>query len=224
MSFRTLLVTTLFCTLVSLCPAATITLYNPEIVEPSGGPQVDSSAFGTNGIMTASAIDVLPGNITEYAVVEPFTVFTEVGSGTATSLSASVTTVTGTIQQGASFIGNVVGGIEFYVSGSNSQTISTPITGTAGCTVTAPPSASETLYHCAEVQIFNGTSTTTFFYNATASPIYTLTESTPPPTASATTGVLFPSGVPTGTNAAEKPISFSWFSMMVVLGLYLLNL
>ncbi|KAF8880820.1 hypothetical protein CPB84DRAFT_1851755 [Gymnopilus junonius] len=204
MAFRPLAIAALLSNyLVFPNQAAIITLYTPAIVRPTGGPQVASQAFGTNSILSVSAIDVLPGNITEYAIGQVVTEFTEVGSGTAASLSASVTTFSYTIEEGASFIGNSFNFDEFTVSGSASQTISTPVTGVAGCTVTAPPSASATEFHCAQVQVFNGTKTETIFYTATAAPMFTLTESTPPPTASATTAILFPSGVPASNGSKQ---------------------
>ncbi|KAF8872601.1 hypothetical protein CPB84DRAFT_1854355 [Gymnopilus junonius] len=186
--------------LVLLSQAATITLFTPAISEPTGGPQVSTEAE-TNSIIGVSAVDVLPGNVTEYAVGIAETIFSEVGTGTPASVSASTTTFSFTIQEGASFFGNSLNFDEFTLSGT--QTISTPITGVVGCTATVPTSATEADLRCAQVQVFNGTKTETFLYTASAVPYYTLTESTPPPTASATTNILFPTGVPVSNGSKQ---------------------
>ncbi|PPQ72844.1 hypothetical protein CVT26_003477 [Gymnopilus dilepis] len=222
MSPRTLVYTTLL--LVPMCQAAVVTLYTPAVAGPTPASYLHPPIFESNSIVSVSAVDVLPGNITEYAVGKAYTETIQEGSGTGSngfpaSLRTTFWTSTNTFQEGASFVGN-----SFSVDVVIQTTTFIPITAAAGCTLTAPPSASEASYRCAEVQVLNGTSTTTIFYTASARPAYTLTEATPPPTASVNTGVIFPSGVPTASKAEKISIALGWLSVIPALNLFFVNL
>ncbi|KAF8880817.1 hypothetical protein CPB84DRAFT_1792308 [Gymnopilus junonius] len=196
MSIRALTISALLSGyLVSPAQAATITLFAP----------------GRNSIIGISAIDVLPGNITEYAVGMAVTSFSEV-TGPTTSVSASTTTVSVTIQEGASFFGT---SLNFFEVSGTQTTLETPVAAVDGCTPTVPVSATETEFHCTQVQVFNGTETLIFSYTEADVPFYTLTESTPPPTASATTNVPSPTGTPI-TNGSKQLRSGSRVVLVLV--------
>ena len=80
MSSRTLVYTTLL--LVPMFQAAVVTLYTPAVAGPTLASYLPPPIFETNSIVSVSAVDVLPGNITEYAVGKAYseTIFDGTGS------------------------------------------------------------------------------------------------------------------------------------------------
>ncbi|KAF8872600.1 hypothetical protein CPB84DRAFT_662235 [Gymnopilus junonius] len=99
MSLKTKFVVALLSPCLLLTPAAqvtTITLFTPIEVQPT--PVILAPAS-----LSISTIDVLPGNITEYAIAQAVTALVEAGEGTGVSLSmlVTVTTLFDTIQEEA---------------------------------------------------------------------------------------------------------------------------